>query len=131
MGRMLIEAIQNAPDARLAGALDIPGSPALGADATAYLGVTSGIVITPDLHEGLKNAKYLIDFTRPEGTLAHLRVCRELGVNMIIGTTGFTAEQKAEIDDATFDSWRTNICASAGTCSMYGTANTMGSTRYR
>ena len=103
MGRMLIEAIQNAPDARLAGALDIPGSPALGADATAYLGVTSGIVITPDLHEGLKNAKYLIDFTRPEGTLAHLRVCRELGVNMIIGTTGFTAEQKAEIDDAARD----------------------------
>ena len=103
MGRMLIEAIQNAPDARLAGALDIPGSPALGADATAYLGVTSGIVITPDLHEGLKNAKYLIDFTRPEGTLAHLRVCRELGVNMIIGTSGFTAEQKAEIDDAARD----------------------------
>ena len=103
MGRMLIEAIQNAPDARLAGALDIPGSPALGADATAYLGVTSGIVITPDQHEGLKNAKYLIDFTRPEGTLAHLRVCRELGVNMIIGTTGFTAEQKAEIDDAARD----------------------------
>lgn len=103
MGRMLIEAIQNAPDARLAGALDIPGSPSLGADATAYLGVTSGIVITPDLHEGLKNAKYLIDFTRPEGTLAHLRVCRELGVNMIIGTTGFTAEQKAEIDDAARD----------------------------
>jgi len=31
-----------------------------------------------------------------------------------------------EIDDATFDSWRTNICASVGTCSMYGTANTMG-----
>ena len=100
MGRMLIEAIQNAPDARLAGALDIPGSPALGADATAYLGVQSGVVITSDLREGLKNAKYLIDFTRPEGTLAHLRVCRELGVNMVIGTTGFTDEQKAEIKDA-------------------------------
>ena len=100
MGRMLIEAIQNAPDARLAGALDIPGSPALGADASAFLGVNSGVLITSDLHEGLKNAKYLIDFTRPEGTLAHLRVCRELGVNMVIGTTGFTDEQKAEIEDA-------------------------------
>jgi 4-hydroxy-tetrahydrodipicolinate reductase len=103
MGRMLIEAIQNAPDARLAGALDVPGSPALGADATAYLGVQSGIVITPDLREGLKNAKYLIDFTRPEGTLAHLRVCRELGVNMVIGTTGFTDAQKAEITEAARD----------------------------
>ena len=103
MGRMLIEAVQNAPDARLAGALDIPDSPALGADATAYLGDQSGILITSDLREGLKNAKYLIDFTRPEGTLAHLRVCRELGVNMVIGTTGFTEEQKAEIQDAARD----------------------------
>ncbi|HEX5311869.1 4-hydroxy-tetrahydrodipicolinate reductase [Aquabacterium sp.] len=103
MGRMLIEAVQNADDAVLAGALDIAGSPALGSDAAAFLGQTSGVNITSDLREGLKNAKYLIDFTRPEGTIAHLRVCRELGVNLIIGTTGFTDEQKAEIKDAARD----------------------------
>jgi 4-hydroxy-tetrahydrodipicolinate reductase len=103
MGRMLIEAVQNADDAVLAGALDIEGSPALGADAAAFLGQTSGVNITSDLRAGLKDAKYLIDFTRPEGTLAHLRVCRELGVNLIIGTTGFTDEQKAEIQDAARD----------------------------
>ena len=103
MGRMLIEAVQNADDAVLAGALDIAGSPALGSDAAAFLGQTSGVNITSDLREGLKNAKYLIDFTRPEGTMAHLRVCRELGVNLIIGTTGFTDEQKAEIKDAARD----------------------------
>ena len=39
----------------------------------------------------------LIDFTRPEGTLAHLAVCRELGVDAVIGTTGFSPAQKAEI----------------------------------
>ena len=39
----------------------------------------------------------LIDFTRPEGTLAHLAVCRELGVKAVIGTTGFSDAQKAEI----------------------------------
>jgi 4-hydroxy-tetrahydrodipicolinate reductase len=39
----------------------------------------------------------LIDFTRPEGTLAHLAACRELGVQAVIGTTGFTDAQKAEI----------------------------------
>lgn len=103
MGRMLIEAVQNAPDARLAGALDVPGSPALGTDAAAFLGSQSGVRITSDLNEGLQGAKYLIDFTRPEGTMAHLRVCRELGVNMVIGTTGFTDEQKAEIQDAARD----------------------------
>jgi 4-hydroxy-tetrahydrodipicolinate reductase len=103
MGRMLIEAVLQSPDTRLAGALDIAGSPALGIDATAYMGTRSGVVITDDLHAGLKDAQYLIDFTRPEGTLAHLKVCRELGVKAIIGTTGFTPEQKAEIEDAARD----------------------------
>ncbi|MDE2592854.1 MAG: 4-hydroxy-tetrahydrodipicolinate reductase [Burkholderiales bacterium] len=103
MGRMLIEAVQNADDAVLAGALDIVGSPALGSDAAAFLGQNSGVKITSDLREGLKDAKYLIDFTRPEGTMAHLRVCRELGVNLVIGTTGFSDEQKAEIEDAARD----------------------------
>lgn len=103
MGRMLIEAVLQSPDTRLAGALDIAGSPALGIDATAYMGSRSGVVITDDLRAGLKDAKYLIDFTRPEGTLAHLKVCRELGVKLIIGTTGFTPEQKAEIEDAARD----------------------------
>ncbi|HEX5354692.1 MAG TPA: 4-hydroxy-tetrahydrodipicolinate reductase [Aquabacterium sp.] len=103
MGRMLIEAVLNADDAQLAGALDIAASPAIGADATAFLGSTSGVAITSDLRAGLKDARYLIDFTRPEGTMEHLRVCRELGVKMIIGTTGFTEAQKAEIQDAARD----------------------------
>ncbi|MEJ6003393.1 4-hydroxy-tetrahydrodipicolinate reductase [Paucibacter soli] len=97
MGRMLIEAVLNAPDCQLAGALDLPGSPALGQDPAAFLGRSSGIGISADLHEGLKNAQVLIDFTRPEGTLAHLAVCRELGVKAVIGTTGFDAAQKAQI----------------------------------
>ncbi len=103
MGRMLIEAVHQADDTRLAGALDVPGSPSLGTDATLLLGVQSGVAITSDLRAGLKPASYLIDFTRPEGTLAHLRVCRELGVKAVIGTTGFTEAQKAEIRDAARD----------------------------
>jgi 4-hydroxy-tetrahydrodipicolinate reductase len=103
MGRMLIEAVQNAPDATLAGALDVPGSPAIGTDAAAFLGATSGVKITADLREGLKDAQYVIDFTRPEGTMAHLKACRELGVKMVIGTTGFSDEQKAEINAASRD----------------------------
>jgi 4-hydroxy-tetrahydrodipicolinate reductase len=97
MGRMLIEAVRASGDCVLAGALDVPSSPAIGSDATAFLGVASGVQITADLHQGLQNAEVLIDFTRPEGTLAHLAVCRELGVQAVIGTTGFTDAQKAEI----------------------------------
>jgi 4-hydroxy-tetrahydrodipicolinate reductase len=97
MGRMLIEAIGSADDMRLAGALDVDGSAALGQDAAAFLGRTSGVAITSDLRAGLANAQVLIDFTRPEGTLAHLAVCRELGVKVVIGTTGFSDAQKVEI----------------------------------
>ena len=94
MGRMLIEAIHNSEDCVLAGALDVPGSPALGIDATAFLGSASGVVITSDLRQGLAQAQVLIDFTRPEGTLAHLEVCKDLGVKLVIGTTGFSDEDK-------------------------------------
>ena len=97
MGRMLIEAIAASDELVLAGALDIAGSPAIGQDASAFLGRPSGVLITPDLRAGLAPAQVLIDFTRPEGTLAHLGVCRELGVKVVIGTTGFSEAQKAEI----------------------------------
>ena len=97
MGRTLVEAVAAADDLQLAGALDVAGSPAIGHDAAAFLGHASGVLITPDLRAGLANAQVLIDFTRPEGTLAHLAVCRELGVKAVIGTTGFSAAQKAQI----------------------------------
>jgi 4-hydroxy-tetrahydrodipicolinate reductase len=103
MGHMLIETLREAQDCRLAGALDVAVSPAIGSDAAAFLGVTSGVPITADLRTGLQDAQVLIDFTRPEGTLAHLAVCRELGVQAVIGTTGFSDAQKAEIAAAAKD----------------------------
>ena len=100
MGRMLVEAVLGTPDAELVGALEIPGSPALGQDAGAALGRATGVVITDDLAAGLSRAQVLIDFTRPAGTLMHLEACRQAGVAMVIGTTGFTEPQKAEIAQA-------------------------------
>ncbi len=97
MGRTLIEAVLASVDARLSGALDSPGSPLLGQDAGAFLGQTSGVQITADLQSGLRGADVLIDFTRPEGSLAHVLVCRALGVRAVIGTTGFSPAQKAEL----------------------------------
>jgi 4-hydroxy-tetrahydrodipicolinate reductase len=103
MGHMLIEAIRASEDCRLAGALDIASSPAIGNDAAAFLGHASGVPVTADVNVGLLHAEVLIDFTRPEGTLAHLRACRERGVKMVIGTTGFSDAQKEEIADAARD----------------------------
>jgi 4-hydroxy-tetrahydrodipicolinate reductase len=97
MGRMLVEAVLGSDDCRLAGALDIAGSPALGQDAGAFLGQHTGVAVGADVRAALAGADVLIDFTRPEGTLAHLAACRELGVKAVVGTTGFTPGQKAEI----------------------------------
>jgi 4-hydroxy-tetrahydrodipicolinate reductase len=97
MGRMLIEALLGAGDCVLSGALEVADSPSIGQDAAAFLGRASGVRIGADLRAGLSPAQVLIDFTRPEGTLAHLAVCRELGVKAVVGTTGFSDAQKAEI----------------------------------
>lgn len=97
MGQMLIDAVRCADDCVLAGALDMASSSAIGQDACAFAGQTAGVRITADLRQGLQGCDVLIDFTRPEGTLAHLQVCREMGVAAVIGTTGFTEDQKGDI----------------------------------
>jgi 4-hydroxy-tetrahydrodipicolinate reductase len=97
MGRMLIETVQNAGDATLAGALGMAGSPSIGTDAAAFLGKPAGVAIESDLAKGLANAEFLIDFTRPDGTLKHLEYCAAHGIKMIIGTTGFDDAGKAAI----------------------------------
>jgi 4-hydroxy-tetrahydrodipicolinate reductase len=97
MGQMLVEAIGAAPDVTLSGALDVAASPALGADAGAFSGQPTGVVIHSDLDQGLPGADVLIDFTRPEGTLRHLAYCAAHGIKLVIGTTGFDDAGKAAI----------------------------------
>ena len=76
MGRALVEALATSPDLVLGGAFDVAGSPAIGSDASGFLGKNSGIVVTADVRAALATSEVLIDFTRPEGTLAHLALCR-------------------------------------------------------
>jgi len=89
MGRALIDAVLADRDLALAAALDAAGSPALGQPA-------GSLTIGSDLG-ALAGAEVLVDFTRPEGTLAHLEACLQHGKPMVIGTTGFSDVQKARI----------------------------------
>ncbi len=97
MGQALIEAVTRSSDLELAAALDLATSAAIGSDATSFLGRSSGVVVSADARAALARSEVLIDFTRPEGTLGHLALCRELGVAAVVGTTGLSAAQKAEI----------------------------------
>lgn len=99
MGRMLIEAVVRDPELTLSVALDHSGSAAIGQDAAAFTGQPSGVIISDDLSQ-LAQADCLIDFTRPEGTLAHLQACAAHQVNIVIGTTGFDDAGRAAIDAA-------------------------------
>ena len=96
MGRMLLDSVADADDLVLHAALEHEGSEMLGREA-------GGVRSSADVEAALKGADVLIDFTRPEGTLHHLEVCRRLKVNMVIGTTGFTAQQKARLGSAAQD----------------------------
>lgn len=100
MGRMLIEAISADSNMQLSGALDIASTASIGTDAASFLGKPSGVLIESDLNKGLAQSQYLIDFTRPEGTLEHLAYCAKHGIKMIIGTTGFDEAGKAAIHAA-------------------------------
>ena len=94
MGKTLLECVGQSDDLLLHAVLDHVSSTALGRDASEF-GGARGIKIGADVHEALRGADVLIDFTRPEGTLNHIDVCQQLGVNIVVGTTGFNAQQKA------------------------------------
>ena len=93
---MLIEAALTQPDATIAAAFDRADSPATGHDCAEFLGRSTGVPVAADL-SSVGKADVLIDFTRPEATLAHLKACTAAGVNMVIGTTGFDESGKQAI----------------------------------
>jgi 4-hydroxy-tetrahydrodipicolinate reductase len=100
MGHVLLESVFADKDLQLHGALDRVSNPQLGRDAGEQLGVVSTIKVTDSIDDALKNADVLVDFTRPEATMAYLDACQKYDVKMIIGTTGLSAEQKLAIEVA-------------------------------
>ncbi len=103
MGRELLAAVLHGTDLALGAALEQPGSACLNKDAGELIGAPCGIAISADAGTALADCDALIDFTRPEGTLGYLASCRKLGVNMVIGTTGFSDEQKKSIAEGARD----------------------------
>lgn len=99
MGRALLEATIKSPQCELAAALVRKGSAWVGREVSALIGGDSMLTLTDQLSV-LKNVDCLVDFTRPECTLEYLSWCCEHEVNMVIGTTGFTAAEKTLLEEA-------------------------------
>lgn len=101
MGKTLIEAIQQAEGAQLTAAIERPESTLIGADAGELAGVGKlGVTVVGDLSGVLDDFDVLIDFTHPTSTLANLDICRAAGKALVIGTTGFSEEEKQRIAEA-------------------------------
>ena len=110
MGRAITQAAAAVPAVRLAAAIEKSGSSEAGQDAAVIAGLpASGVVVCESLEKCLDQFDVLIDFTRPDATLAALEICARHGKRAVIGTTGFTAEQKKQIEAA---AQKTAVCMS-------------------
>jgi len=101
MGRMIVSGVASDPELQLAGAVERPDHPLIGRDAGEVAGVGNlGVKISPDteLRRILAEADVAIEFTTPEATLEHLKVAVELGKPMVIATTGYTPQQREELE---------------------------------
>ena len=95
MGKVLIEAVQQAPGVSLGAAIVSPNSSLVGADAGELAGVGKlGVCLKNSLEDAAQDFDVLIDFTNPELTITNLAECARLNKGMVIGTTGLSAQQK-------------------------------------
>ncbi len=100
MGHALLEGVFSDGELVLHGALDRHGSASLGRDAAEQFGRASGVRVVSDIDEALTGADVLVDFTRPEASMVYLAACQKHQVKMVIGTTGFSDEEKQAIHAA-------------------------------
>jgi len=99
MGRTLIEAVHAADSVSLAAALERPGSSIMGVDAGELVGIGPiGVNVVDDIHQVIDDFDVLIDFTRPDVTEANMVVCKAAKKKIVIGTTGFSDDQKQIIE---------------------------------
>jgi 4-hydroxy-tetrahydrodipicolinate reductase len=104
MGLCLIKAAVLNDKAQLTSAVSRPESAAVGKDAGELAGIgTLGIQVAADLASVLDQFDVLIDFTRPDTSMALIEQCRQAGKKLVIGTTGYSEAQKAEINKAAED----------------------------
>ncbi len=120
MGKMLIEAIASADGVELSAAVVRAGSSLVGADAGELAGIgKNGVRLVGDLHEVVDDFDVLIDFTLPKATLENVGICADAHKKIVIGTTGFTDEQKSELlaaQDATALCLSANYATGVNVC---------------
>lgn len=101
MGKMLLtEVLQHPAEYTLAGAVDRSDCDCMGRDAGLLVGLNAANVnVTADAAAAIAKSDAVIEFSSPQATLAHNRICAERGVAHIIGTTGLDSKDEDVLHD--------------------------------
>lgn len=104
MGRTLCRLVADSRDLRVTGAVTEPGHASIGQDIGEFVGLnTLGVMVTDDATAALANSQVAIDFTLAAAASMHIAACRNAGVALVMGTTGLSADQQAQLDEASRD----------------------------
>ena len=99
MGKTIAACIEATDGVELGGGTEQGGSLNLGKDIGEVAGIgIKGVTVSDNLTTALENCNVVIDFTTPESSLQTLKVCAEQGSAVVVGTTGFSPEQREEIE---------------------------------
>ncbi len=100
MGHRIVACLRDTSDLRLVAALEAPAHPSLGRDAGELAGVGHvGVAVAADAATAIARGRVLVEFSVPEASLDHLRLVARAGARAVVGTTGFSAAQRAEIQE--------------------------------
>ncbi len=100
MGRLIIQGVAQQTDMELVGAIEFPEHPQIGNDAGVVAGIgETGVAITGKLADVLGNADVVIEFSKPEATIQHLRQVVDADKAMVIATTGYDADELATVQE--------------------------------
>ena len=101
MGRNLVKATYHNPQASVGAASERPESSLIGVDVGELCGEGHfDISLVDDLEKTIPDFDVIIDFTAPVSTMANLELCKQHGKKLVIGTTGFSEQEKEQIDAA-------------------------------
>lgn len=101
VGQALVREAHEDPTLTLAAASELAGAPAVGRDAGVVAGLGEiGVKVTADEAEVLRASQVVIDFTSPAGSVALARRAAEMGVPLVIGTTGLSADEQRALVEA-------------------------------
>lgn len=101
MGRMLVQEVVKTAEVEIGGGTDVAGSPFVGKDITLIAGLEeSGLFVEDDPKSLFEKVDAVIDFTKPEATMAHAKLAAETKTILVVGTTGLSEDQKADLAKA-------------------------------